>query len=271
MDNVLNDRHLYRNFFRMLQNYIYYKIICQCLKHFGWTWVGIVASYDDTGETEELALKKYMAYYGICVAFTLKISYSALSHKLKNTRRKINAIQKSSANVIIVYGSANYIVLKTLLIGRDLFKDKTFVFPPSWTSNVFLTDYSINIFEGSLYIELYPLPLPDSGIFFTFIRPSKRPNDKLLENIWRVEVGCLSPNASKNRFYETVYGTTLRNCTGNEPSINAQDHLHKEVSPRVHFAVLVMSYALREMHKYLKRHLIGNKIKHYNYRHQVDI
>ncbi|XP_063315782.1 vomeronasal type-2 receptor 26-like [Pelobates fuscus] len=254
-DYVLNDRHLYPNFFRMLQNYhVYYKIICQLLKHFGWTWVGIVASYDDTGETEELALKKYMAYYGICMAFKLKLSNYALSHAPEKTMREVQAVQNSSANVIIVFGSANYIVLKTLVIGRDIFKDKTFVFPPSWMSNDILTDYSINIFEGSLYIELYPLPLPDSGRFFEYIHPSKRPNDKLLENIWKAELKCLSPNASKNRFYETVYGTTLRKCTGKEPSINAKENLHRGVTPRVYFAVLAMCSALQ---RYLKMHFFG--------------
>ncbi|CAH2299357.1 vomeronasal type-2 receptor 26-like, partial [Pelobates cultripes] len=234
-DYVLNDRHLYPNFFRMLQNYhVYYKIICQLLKHFGWTWVGIVSSYDDTGETEELALKKYMAYYGICMAFKLKLDNYALSHTPEKTMRQVQAVQNTSANVIIVFGSTNYIVLKTLLIGRDIFKGKILVFPPSWVSNDILRDYFINIFEGSLYIELYPLPLPDSGRFFEYIRPSKRPNDKLLENIWISELKCLSPNASKNRFYETVYKTTLLNCTGKEPSINAKENLHRGVTPRVH-------------------------------------
>ncbi|CAH2299358.1 Hypothetical predicted protein, partial [Pelobates cultripes] len=266
-DYVLNDRHLYPNFFRMLQNYhVYYKIICQLLKHFGWTWVGIVSSYDDTGETEELALKKYMAYYGICMAFKLKLNNYALSHAPEKTMRQVEAVQNTSANVIIVFGSANYIVLKTLLIGRDIFKDKTFVFPPSWVSNEILRDHFINIFDGSLYIELYPLPLPDSGYFFEYIRPSKRPNDKLLENIWISELKCLSPNASKNRFYETVYKTTLINCTGKDPSINAKENLHRGVTPRVYFAVLAMCSALQ---RYLKRHFLSNNIQIYNYRHQI--
>ncbi|KAM8939617.1 vomeronasal type-2 receptor 26-like [Pelodytes ibericus] len=52
-DYGLSDRRVYPHFFRMVQNdRVYYKIIARLLKHFSWTWVGILASNDDSGETD---------------------------------------------------------------------------------------------------------------------------------------------------------------------------------------------------------------------------
>ncbi|XP_053305717.1 vomeronasal type-2 receptor 26-like [Spea bombifrons] len=65
-DYALSDRRVYPHFFRSVQNYLVYnKIILKILKHFGWTWVGILTVDDDTGETESQALRAYLTSYGI--------------------------------------------------------------------------------------------------------------------------------------------------------------------------------------------------------------
>ncbi|XP_063281803.1 uncharacterized protein LOC134566018 [Pelobates fuscus] len=61
-DYSLSDRLVYPHFFRMVENdYTYCKIVTQLLKYFGWTWVGIVFTFDETGDTESQILTKYMA------------------------------------------------------------------------------------------------------------------------------------------------------------------------------------------------------------------
>ncbi|KAM8960942.1 vomeronasal type-2 receptor 26-like [Pelodytes ibericus] len=57
MDNKLSDRLIYPHFFRTLEtDNVYYMIITKIVKDLGWTWVGILASNDDTGETESQLL-----------------------------------------------------------------------------------------------------------------------------------------------------------------------------------------------------------------------
>ncbi|XP_075116241.1 vomeronasal type-2 receptor 26-like [Leptodactylus fuscus] len=53
-------------------SHIHNMVITELLEHFGWTWVGILASDDDNGEKELQILTKYMRERGICVAFTIK-------------------------------------------------------------------------------------------------------------------------------------------------------------------------------------------------------
>ncbi|CAH2299345.1 Hypothetical predicted protein, partial [Pelobates cultripes] len=267
-DYTLSDRHLYPNFFRMLQNdRVINKIISQLLKHFNWFWIGILASDDSSGETEELVLRKYMAEYGICVAFILKFNIN--SHKFANAINQISpVIQGSSAKVILIIGSFNLAIVDILLGAKHLFYGKTIILPPSWSANNFLTDYFIEPLNGSLAIDLYPMAIPPFGSFFDNINPSKYPNDKMLEDIWISELNCLSRNTTKNILFSTKFGNKLSNCTGSAYTLKAKDHVYRGSSPRMYYAVVVMAYALNEMNMYLKRQSNKINLKNYNYRHQ---
>ncbi|XP_073411194.1 vomeronasal type-2 receptor 26-like [Dendrobates tinctorius] len=72
-DHSLSDRRHYPHVFRTVQNHhIHNMVITKLLKHFGWTWVGILISDDGIGENELQILTKHMREHGICVAFTIK-------------------------------------------------------------------------------------------------------------------------------------------------------------------------------------------------------
>ncbi|KAM5191936.1 vomeronasal type-2 receptor 26-like [Mantella aurantiaca] len=61
-DYALSERKLYPHVFRTVQNdYVYYFAMAKLVKHFGWTWVGILLSDDDAGENE---LYKYVKRLG---------------------------------------------------------------------------------------------------------------------------------------------------------------------------------------------------------------
>ncbi|XP_066430962.1 vomeronasal type-2 receptor 26-like [Eleutherodactylus coqui] len=73
-DPSLSDRLLYPHVFRMVQNnHIHNMAISELLEHFGWTWVGILVSDDETGEIELQILIKYMRERGICLEDIIKI------------------------------------------------------------------------------------------------------------------------------------------------------------------------------------------------------
>ncbi|KAM8939586.1 vomeronasal type-2 receptor 26-like [Pelodytes ibericus] len=179
---VLSDRHVYPHFFRMLQNErVYYKIIVQLLRRFGWTWVGILTSADDKGETEQLALANYLNLYDICVDFTIKANMYTAMHEPGHTFDHI--IETSFAHVIIICGSYSYMVPYFAVLIAQKFDDKVFIFSPPWTFNDHNEKFDVVASKGNLFIELYPLPLPEIGSFFDNINPSKYPNDMLLEDI----------------------------------------------------------------------------------------
>ncbi|XP_018423210.1 PREDICTED: vomeronasal type-2 receptor 26-like [Nanorana parkeri] len=74
-DESLSDRRLYPHVFRTVQNdHVYYLAITKLVKHFGWNWVGILLSDDDTGEKEAEILKKLLTSREICVAFEKRMT-----------------------------------------------------------------------------------------------------------------------------------------------------------------------------------------------------
>ncbi|KAM8939591.1 vomeronasal type-2 receptor 26-like [Pelodytes ibericus] len=262
-DYSLGDRRIYPYYFPMLQNYhTHYKMIAQVMKHFGWTWVGIIISDDHTGETESQVLIKYLNVYGICVSFIEKAKlYIKALVKLKH-------IQRSSAGIIILCGSFSMDIVEVLQTFSHIFYNKTFILPPSWESNYFLTDIFVNAFNGSLSIELYPLMLPNTGTFFDDVHPSKFPNDKLLADLWTIHYRCSSSNADKNAFYSSLYKLPLHNCTGEKHVLCAKNHLKIGVTPRVFYSLLLMAEALHLLHFDQREKSELKDMENYNYRHK---
>ncbi|XP_053305808.1 vomeronasal type-2 receptor 26-like [Spea bombifrons] len=73
-DPVLSNKRLYPNFYQTLQNdQAQFDAIVKLLRYFGWNWVGIIASDDDSGETQRRELEKMAAIHGICIEFSLQL------------------------------------------------------------------------------------------------------------------------------------------------------------------------------------------------------
>ncbi|XP_044131201.1 vomeronasal type-2 receptor 26-like [Bufo gargarizans] len=98
-EHSLSDRFLYPHVFRSVQNHhIHNMVITKLLEHFGWTWVGILVSDDDTGENELQILTKYMREHGICAAFTIKLT----EQNVKNNERILQVMKNPQINIIIM-------------------------------------------------------------------------------------------------------------------------------------------------------------------------
>ncbi|XP_029441466.1 vomeronasal type-2 receptor 26-like [Rhinatrema bivittatum] len=82
--------------------------IVRVLKHFGWTWVGIIASDDDSSMKAVQILKEGIEQNGGCTEFMETFSHTTVmsvekKHKISET------ISASSTNVIIFYCSKEYL------------------------------------------------------------------------------------------------------------------------------------------------------------------
>ncbi|XP_075050665.1 vomeronasal type-2 receptor 26-like [Mixophyes fleayi] len=97
-DPVLSDKTIYPHFFRTIYNdQMQYLAIVKLLKHFGWNWVGIISSNDDSGERELQQLSSQLTTHGICIEFRIQI-YD------KNIKNNENIIENSTAEIIIFCG-----------------------------------------------------------------------------------------------------------------------------------------------------------------------
>ncbi|XP_075044807.1 vomeronasal type-2 receptor 26-like [Mixophyes fleayi] len=205
--SVLGDRQLYPTFFQTIQNdRTVYSMLSKVLEYFGWTWIGILASNDDSGETEAELLTNHLTKRGICVAFTIKISFDQY-----NNKDWINAevIRKSTAKVIVLCGMFSQTFRKCLGEMKSVLSDRTIVLNPNWASNKFLMDELLNIFNGSLLhrnLKNFIVSLPDgshigfdeNGDFVSSYRILNWVMTEKLKVITR-DVGDLIPSAKEDR------------------------------------------------------------------------
>ncbi|XP_075044806.1 vomeronasal type-2 receptor 26-like [Mixophyes fleayi] len=246
--SALDNRHFYPTFFQTLQNdRAMYSMLSKVLEYFGWTWIGILASYDDSGEAEAELLTNDLTKKGICVAFTIKISFDQYNNKGWINTRNVEIIRKSTAKVIVLCGTFSETFIKCLGENYDVLSDRTIVLNPNWASNKFIIDKFAKLFNCCLVLDNLPINLPDILIFFEKIKPENHPEDKLLEHIYILHYHCCLKINSACHYYGSLYRVRLHKCSGKELIIQIRNFYFNGHFPQVFLAVYVTAYALNIM------------------------
>uniref|UniRef100_A0A803JLF0 Receptor ligand binding region domain-containing protein n=1 Tax=Xenopus tropicalis TaxID=8364 RepID=A0A803JLF0_XENTR len=271
-DPLLSDRAAFPYFFRTLQSFYGSSlVVSKLLKHFGWTWVGIIRFNYDSGENELQALTDYFSRDGICVEFTIKISHylDEMSYDDQTySNRMKEIIHKSTTNIIVVCGKLSATGMSKLMKLRDELVNKTLIFSPSASVIGHIEIPIVATLYGSLILAqytVYPRDTQEIMEFIHDIHPSKDPGDKLLEDILLIRFKCSSKDLYKNELYGFLYETYCKICTDKDITkalaiLNAT--LLGALSPHVHLAVTIMSRAVHEMHRSFSE---GRKAQRYQY------
>ncbi|XP_069800143.1 vomeronasal type-2 receptor 26-like [Dendropsophus ebraccatus] len=85
-----------------------YSAIIALLKHFGWMWVGIIYPDDDGSINAIKSIKNMIEANGGCIEF-IKLVPSINDFSPERIKDIQQTVVKSTANVILVYGSKNYV------------------------------------------------------------------------------------------------------------------------------------------------------------------
>ncbi|OCT99149.1 hypothetical protein XELAEV_18004939mg [Xenopus laevis] len=270
-DISLSDRVTFPYFFRTLQSdHGNYFVLSKLLKHFGWTWIGILRVDDYGGEKEHQLLTNYLSSDGICVEFTIKLR-SVLETDEQIMRYK-EIIKKSSSRVFVLCGTIITGAIETLRSFINEFDSRTVVVSYSISANYHIMDYALEIFNGSLGMtQRIPsfIDIPIMKDYLEKFRPSKFPEDKLLEDIWMQYHSCMSKDKNKNNLYEQVYGLPLYNCTGKESIMKVRHFDYTLYSPHVGFAAEIMAYAIYDMQMSIDNKIPGKIRNTANYRNQL--
>ncbi|XP_063775222.1 taste receptor type 1 member 2-like [Pseudophryne corroboree] len=269
---LLSDRKFYPTFYRTVQGDAHsYSVLSGLIKMFGWTWVGVLASDDDSGNEEFQILTEYLTSDSICVAYIIKAKFYKLDVLHEMNKKRADIIRKSSAQVIILCGTYSTVLADLLAALREVINNKTLVFGPTFALIPFLMEHHMDVFNGSLALQPSSLPMLDMRSFYDSFQPINHPEDKLLELIWLLWKKCLSRDRKINKVYSEVYEISLHNCTGKQRITEFLSFHLPGLTDRVYKAVYSMALALHNMHMHLREESSQKIPPPYGYRHQIPM
>uniref|UniRef100_A0A8C5QHA8 G-protein coupled receptors family 3 profile domain-containing protein n=1 Tax=Leptobrachium leishanense TaxID=445787 RepID=A0A8C5QHA8_9ANUR len=248
---ILSDKKQFPSFLRTIQNDNYEVIaLAQLVKHFNWTWVGIVSSDNELGRSGVQLLTKHIEWNGGCIAF---LETLPIYNSMEAVNRIVDVVIKSKATVIIVYSTIENLISLMEEASFHNIKSKVWVGCGCWTitSDFPRTDI-LTTLNGSLGVAPQIGKIPGFKDFLYSIHPSKFPNDIFVKTFWEKAFGCLWPPDDLLNYTDSK--TTVKGahwCTGSEKPDSIDPDIYDVYNFRytykVHNAVFAVAHALHQM------------------------
>ncbi|XP_054849832.1 vomeronasal type-2 receptor 26-like [Eublepharis macularius] len=222
--------------------------IVQLLQHFRWTWIGLIVSNDDAGESFLQNFIPILAQHSICVAFlhkdTVK-SYDIGDKFIDNFLKLTPALLLTKVNVIILKGESrliNFIASHIIFFEfvTKIYIGKVWVMPPQWYFSVTSSGILIGAqpFQGALSFSISTNVVPG---FRNFLQTLK-PDESLMHFL------CLFWQYAFKCHLSEEYDKLFEKCTGNEklenlPRIMFEMHMTGQ-SYAIYNAVYAVAHTL---------------------------
>ncbi|XP_073498513.1 vomeronasal type-2 receptor 26-like [Phyllobates terribilis] len=242
---IFRDRVLFPFFFRTVPNkQVKNRALVKLLKHFGWTWVGIVYSADDSNQKATEELIPLILMNDGCVAFAVKIYQDGTEEAFE---KALGVIHKSSANIIIVFSPLEHLLMMVGHLHRhDLLYGKVWILShfPS-VEHLDIKKYII-IFNGSLIISPYRGDIPHLKELLYNANPYMYSN-RLMNLLWRQTFNCEVP-LPNNSYSEKKL--CKRNLSLRTLPVWIYDVDNFRLTYSVYIAVYAVAHALHNMYLY---------------------
>ncbi|XP_060110604.1 vomeronasal type-2 receptor 26-like [Heteronotia binoei] len=191
-------------FYRMVPNedHQYIRIV-QLLLHFGWTWVGLFAVDDESGERFIQAMEPLLSQNEICLALTVPVPKRFLWNTLNDIYEIASNIYETfpdtKASALIFYGDSMGIVTFSMymLLGDPGSKESA-ALKKVWIMTV-QTDYVLighlkyfdfQYFQGAISFTIHTMEVPGFQNFLQHIKPDSTQGDGFLQDFWKQVFDC---------------------------------------------------------------------------------
>ncbi|XP_030050732.1 vomeronasal type-2 receptor 26-like [Microcaecilia unicolor] len=154
--------------------------IVKLLKHFGWTWVGIIAFDDENSMRAVQILREGIEQSGGCIEFIGTFSQST-SLSLQNADNIFSTFNTSSTKVIILYCNKDY---KELIRHTPIWEvpGKVWIITEEW--GFLFPSYSVDR-KNTLTFTVAKRTIPSFHRFVREVNPAMFPNDSFTEMWWK--------------------------------------------------------------------------------------
>ncbi|XP_059187867.1 extracellular calcium-sensing receptor-like [Centropristis striata] len=248
--SCLSDRQRFPSFFRTIPSDAFQvRAMIQILKHFGWTWVGLLVSDDDYGLHVARSFQSDLAQSGGgCLAYSEVLPWDSDSNKL---RKIVHLIKTSTARVVMVFAHDIHMIELMEEVVRQNVTGRQWIASEAWTTaTVLQTPNIMPYLRGTLGIAIRRGEIAGLRDFLLRIRPDQNDNNvhgnSMVRQFWEYTFQCrFAPTPAG--WVET--GGTL--CTGQEDIENVEteflDLSNLRPEYNVYKAVYAIAYALDDM------------------------
>uniref|UniRef100_A0A6I8RRF2 G-protein coupled receptors family 3 profile domain-containing protein n=1 Tax=Xenopus tropicalis TaxID=8364 RepID=A0A6I8RRF2_XENTR len=238
---ILSDRKLFPSFFRTIpSDEFQMRGLALLVSHFGWTWVGLLASDNDYGQFGLQLVKEEITNAGACLAFSEIILTGQYN---RNAPHLAQIIKRSSANIVVVIAYDFVVVLEELL--RQNVTGKIWLASESWsTSGLLSTKRYQGILLGTLGFAIHSGHMPMFNKYVNSLHPSTDLYDPFIKEFWEEAFTCKWPSQEN-----VVLGTEniSKVCTGNEKLGSQLKEEYQRESLSVYTAVYAIAWALHHL------------------------
>ncbi|XP_066486318.1 vomeronasal type-2 receptor 26-like [Tiliqua scincoides] len=214
------------SFYRMVPNEEHqYTGIVHLLRHFRWTWVGIVASDDDNGEEFVQTLMPKLSQHGICKALSVKTPAVAQAIEMLNSLEFMQAITviltDNKIKVYVVNARPQTMTCLTWLIYlcaiiEDIEKvsvGKVWIMTAQWdfSFQTIQRNFDIQTFDGALSLTIHSSEVLGFPKYLQSLQPNLQTGDDFFRIFWEQAFDCSFSNMNED--YSDI-------CTGQEKMEN---------------------------------------------------
>ncbi|XP_054850504.1 vomeronasal type-2 receptor 26-like [Eublepharis macularius] len=245
--------------------------IIKLLLHFGWTWVGLFAVADDSGEHFLQALELLFSQNGICSAFTQRMPKQAFwftSDELSILASNVYLhLLEGDAKTFVVYGETMTIIwLMAAMNLVDCDYNEARCFGKVWimTAQIDLAltslqrSSNVQVFEGAISFSIHSQELLGFWKFLHLIKPGWTQVDGFLKDFWVQAFDCTFPDSQEVTEIHKI-------CTGEERLECLPGHIFdmrmSGHSYSIYNAVYAVAHALHAMYSFRSSHraMVGGK------------
>ncbi|XP_056230608.1 extracellular calcium-sensing receptor-like [Seriola aureovittata] len=248
--SCLSDRQRFPSFFRTIPSDTFQvRAMIQILKHFGWTWAGLLISDDDYGLHAARSFQTDLGPSGGgCLAYLEVLPWGDNPAEL---RRIVDVMKKSTARVVIVFAHESHMIDLMEEVVRQNVTGLQWMASEAWTTVAVLqTPHLMPYLGGTLSIAIRRGEIPGLREFMLQIRPDLHHNNShgnnMVNQFWEFTFQC--------RFAPPPAGWVEAGgalCTGQEDLHKVDSELLNvaEFRPEynVYKAVYALAYALDNM------------------------
>ncbi|XP_019200702.1 extracellular calcium-sensing receptor-like [Oreochromis niloticus] len=249
--SCLSDHRKYPSFFRTIPSDAFQvRAIIKILKHFDWTWAGLLISDDDYGLHAARSLQFELSLSGEgCLDYIEVLPWDKDTDEL---RRIVNVMKKSTAHVVIAFVYETHMINLMEEIERQNVTGLQWLASEGWTATaaVLQTPQLMPYLGGTLGIAIRRGEIPGLREFLLQIRPDLLENNSygktMVNEFWELTFQC--------RFAPAPAGWVEGGgalCTGQEDLENVNTEILDISNLRpeynVYKAVYALAYSLDDM------------------------